>query len=596
MLKNYFYTFLSTNILNMRFCFILYLFVFIINTTIGQSDYSINEEKIEKIDDLLNQMHENDQFNGTVLLAEGDDIIYEKILGYSNIEKKEKLTVDASFRLASVSKQFIGMAIMILKERGKLDYDDDIQKHLPELPYAGVTIRHLLWHTGGLPDYMNLFEQNWDTEKPDEKRKMAYNADAVALFAKLNPKPDFPPGEKWAYSNTGYVFLGEIVERASGQPVADFIQKNIYDPLEMTHSHVFQTNDKFNPKQRVYGFNYSTNKAGFEVNDWTYINGMIGDGGLYSSARDLLNWSQALDTEKLVKKSTLEEAFTSGKLNNGEETGYGFGWGVNKTESGEKVVSHSGGWVGFRTYISRMLDSKMTFIFLTNHSSQHLRMVMSGVRNILKGESYEVPKMAISKIIAKTIEQKGIEAATEQYWDLKENASDEYDFAENLLNNLGYQYLNQENYDAAVAVFKLNVAAYPESFNVYDSLGEAYLELAKKNYAKSVEINPGNGGGREVLESLGVELEEVKVSEAILETYVGEYELAPTFIVTVTKEGNQLFVQATGQPRFEVFPETENKFYLKVVQAQITFNKNDEGVVESLTMDQAGMSQVAKKR
>ena len=163
--------------------------------------------------------------------------------------------------------------------------------------------------------------------------------------------------------------------------------------------------------------------------------------------------------------------------------------------------------------------------------------------------------------------------------------------------------LNKDENEEAAAVFKLNVDLFPESFNVYDSYGEALLKMgdkegAIKNYKKSVEINPHNTGGIEKLKELGVEIEaaeDVKVSQEVLNSYVGKYQLAPNFILTVSVEGDKIFTQATGQPKIEIFPESENVFYLKVVQAKIEFKKNDKGSIESLILHQNGRDMPANK-
>jgi CubicO group peptidase (beta-lactamase class C family) len=459
-----------------------------------------NSTITSNIEKLLNTMHQNQQFNGTVLIAKKGKIITEQSFGYANPETGEKLTERSSFRLASVSKQFAAMGIMILKERGKLDYDDDIRLYLPELPYDGITIRHLLHHTGGLPDYMGLFEKNWESEKEFDDRSMAYNKDVVTLFAKYKPNIDFEPGEKYAYSNTGYVLLGEIIGRVSKQPIADFFQKNIFDPLEMKDSRAYSLDDKFQLESRVYGFQYTS--RGTIPNEWTFINGMIGDGGIYASAQDLLKWDQALYTEKLVKQSTLKEAFTSGKLNDGTETGYGFGWGVSETDNGELTVSHSGGWVGFRTNIIRVLDEKLTVITLTNHSSNHLGHVIREVKNIYDGNPFFIPKPLISDAIINIIREKGIDDLIVEFDNLKKNEGDKYNIEEGDINALGYQFLGNKEFENAIAVFKLNVREYPDSWNVYDSLGEAYLEASKVNYRKSILMNPGNEAGKKILSHL----------------------------------------------------------------------------------------------
>ena len=175
--------------------------------------------KAELIDRLLRKLDEKGKFNGVVLVSEHSKVIYKKGFGYANYEEKKPNHVQSCFRLGSVTKQFTAMAIMILSDRGKLSYEDDIRKYLPTLPYEGVTIRHLLVHTSGLPDYMVLFDDEWD------KEKLAYKEDILKLLAEHHPPVDFAPGEKYEYSNTGYSLLACIVERACGETFGEFMQK-----------------------------------------------------------------------------------------------------------------------------------------------------------------------------------------------------------------------------------------------------------------------------------------------------------------------------------------------------------------------------------
>ncbi len=556
------------------------------------------KEKNDKVDAFLEEMYTNKFFNGTLLIAEKGKAVYHNSLGVANPKTGEKLSANASFRLASVSKQFIGMGIMILKEKGKLDYDDNIKKYLPELKYEDVTIRNLLNHTGGLPDYMDLFEKNWDTETPIDDRKTAFNADMVAMYAKMMPPIDFKPGDKYAYSNTGYVLLGEIIERASGVPIRDFLQKNIFDKAGMTNAQAFSPTDEFTVKNRVYGFSYSSDGQGFEENDWTFLNGMIGDGGIYASAPDMLKWSNALTENKLVKRTTLEEAYKPVTLNDGTQSDYGFGWGLNISEEDGHLegVQHTGSWVGFRTVIVLNFDTERTFILLTNNSSRQFGDLMRGVAAIWQGDEAVIPKQSIAAKIAELLEKNVEERELfRQFENWQKNDADKYDFDEASINELGYDYMGRGELDKAIMIFKLNVKTFPESANTYDSLGEVYLAQANLNYQEAYKMNPANENAKNILEKLGVNTQNlvktIVISDDVLASYVGKYKLSPTFIMTVRKDGKRLFVQATGQPEFEVFPMSENKFFLKVVDAQISFTEG----AKSLILHQGGMNQEAMR-
>jgi CubicO group peptidase (beta-lactamase class C family) len=342
---------------------------------------SFDAEELEKFSSRMDRALEKRIFSGTVLIAVDGKIVFEKSVGYANIDDKSPFTERSSFRLASVSKQFTAMGIMLLKEQGKLDFDDDITKHLPTLPYEGVTIRHLLHHTGGLPDYMDLFGKHWDVGAAEDSKKTAFNKDMVNLFAEHKPKRDFEPGKQYDYSNTGYVLLGHIIETASEQTVQEFFKTRIFDPLEMKDSFAFSVDEtEFNPKSRVFGFAWQGDEN--VSNDWNYLNGMVGDGGIYASARDMLKWDQALYGEKLVSQTTLDEAFTSGKLDSGWRTGYGFGWMIDRSKNNGLTVSHGGAWVGFRTSIQRSIDRKLTVIVLSNNSTSKIDQILRAINEL----------------------------------------------------------------------------------------------------------------------------------------------------------------------------------------------------------------------
>jgi len=333
--------------------------------------------KAELIDRLLRTLDEKGKFNGVVLVSEHSKVIYKKGFGYANYEEKKPNTVQSCFRLGSVTKQFTAMAIMILSDRGKLSYDDDIRKYLPTLPYEGVTIRHLLVHTSGLPDYMVLFDDKWD------KEKLAYKEDVLRLLAEYHPPVDFAPGEKWEYSNTGYSLLACIVEKASGVKFEVFMQKYIFTPLDMQNT-VLATGQKDQPiKNRVYGYNSS-----FENTDYHYLNGIVGDGGIYSTVGDLFKWDQGLYNAGLVKKSTMDEALTPYTLNDGSTTGdYGFGWRLDRGTKRD-VIEHSGSWAGFSNLIWRDLKNRNAIIILSNKSGK-VKEIKLAIDKILLGKSSE---------------------------------------------------------------------------------------------------------------------------------------------------------------------------------------------------------------
>jgi len=556
-----------------------FLFLLGFQLTFAQADK--NQQK--EIEDLMTQLHNNGQFNGTILVAEKGKVIYKAGHGYADYSAKRKLATSSPFYLASVSKQFTTMGIMMLKEKGKLSYDDVVTKYFPDFPaYAkSVTIRQMMHHTSGIANHYSLGIY-----------RAGLNNDDVYQTLLKQKALDFEPETKYTYSNGAYVMLAMIIEKVSGQSLPEFMKENIFTPLGMDKTLVF---DKATPeiKDRAIGYNPAWALEDYEI--FT-----TGAGGLYSTVEDLLKWDQALYTDKLVSAAALEEAYTAATLKDGNSTGYGFGWRVMKKESGGKVVNHSGGLNGFRTFLERDLEHQRTIILLTNNTNAYLPSILRELRNIQNGDSYELPKIIAGRKLQTMIGEMGLEKALAQYEMLKANEADKHDFNENDLNDLGYYFLvGQKDLNTAIAIFEQNVKDHPEAFNTYDSLAEAYLEKAKANYKKSLELNPDNDNARKMLKEMGVEVKEetktMELPDEVLATYVGKYQLNPSFAINITKDGSQLSAQATNQGANKIFPQSKHKFYLKTVAAQVEFNKNDAGKVESLTLFQNGQEMLFKR-
>jgi N-acyl-D-amino-acid deacylase len=318
-----------------------------------------SKTKTEKIDELVERYKEFGDFNGCLLVVEDGKVIYEEVHGIANIETGESLTVEHRFRLASVSKQFTAMAIMVLKEQGTLSYDDEIKEFIPELPYENITIRHLLTHSSGLPAYTSLLDEYWDPEhKESEEREIASNDDALAFLIEYKPPVNFKPGEKHSYCNTGYNLLAVIVERVSGMTFQDFLKEHIFGPAGMDNSFVNDPSGILPEEKRARGFKPKPDRTGFVMSDFHYQNGMYGDGGIYATIEDMYRWEMALQTGKLVSGSTLEEVFSPSKLNDGTNVDYGFGWSIIDSDVG-RVVAHGGGWLGFTAFIFGTLSTRM---------------------------------------------------------------------------------------------------------------------------------------------------------------------------------------------------------------------------------------------
>ncbi len=324
----------------------------------------------KKISSVLNKY----RFNGTVLVAKQGEVIFKKAQGYSNFKTKEPLTENTSFQLASVSKQFTAMAIMILHEKGKLQYNDYVTKYIPDFPYKNITIKHLLSHTSGLPNYIYLV----DNFLP--KNKTIINNEDVLNLIKTRALPlNFKPGNRFLYSNTGYVFLALLIERVSKTSYKDFLKANIFVPLGMNNTYVYD-------KKTI---NTETNRALSYTVRRKYItpisddikDDITGDKGVFSTIDDLYKWDKALYDNKLVSESTINQAYELTTLNNNKTGDYGYGWRI-KNDKGLKIIYHNGWWHGYKTSITRFIEDKNTIIVLNNTNS-HIKGILDDIKKIL---------------------------------------------------------------------------------------------------------------------------------------------------------------------------------------------------------------------
>lgn len=309
---------------------------------------------------------ESNGFSGVVLVAQDGKVLLEKAIGYRSFENKTPLQLTDVFEMASVSKQFTAMIVMICKEKKMLSFDDPVEKYL-EIPYKGITIRQLLTHTSGLPDYQAIMDNHWD------KSKVAGNPDILEYLNRYAPPIIFEPGEKYEYSNTGYVFLASIAEKVSGKDFVELAEEWIFKPLGMKNTGIRTLEEKAAVPNFAAGHlkdsleNY-VNANKFHTSDYTvWLGNRKGPGRVSGNAEDLLKWDQALYTQKLVKKEILDEAFSAAKLNDGTRSYYGFGWEVEPKSPFGKMVMHTGDNPGYQTIIVRFIEENKTIIVLNNN-------------------------------------------------------------------------------------------------------------------------------------------------------------------------------------------------------------------------------------
>jgi CubicO group peptidase (beta-lactamase class C family) len=319
-----------------------------------------------KVDEYIRAEMQAQQIPGLALavIKDGKTVI-ARGYGLANVEHQVPVKPETIFQSGSTGKQFTATAVMMLVEEGKLSLDDKITKYFPDGPEAWqkITVRHMLTHTSGMTDYPQDFDLRRDYAEDD-------------LYQRIKPIPlAFQPGEKWSYSNLAYVMLGILIHKVSGKFYGDFLQERIFKPLEMTTARIISESDIV--PNRAAGYRVANGQL--KNQDWVSPSlNTTADGALYLTIYDMAKWDAALYTEKLLKKSSLEQMWTAVKLNDGKTHPYGFGWALGQVR-GHRVIEHGGAWQGFKAQISRYVDDKLTVIVLANQIRTNQSKLAHGV-------------------------------------------------------------------------------------------------------------------------------------------------------------------------------------------------------------------------
>lgn len=461
----------------------------------------IAQTEPEKISELMNQYAEYGQFNGSILVSENGAAIYKQGLGFANMEWDIPNQPNTKHRLGSITKQFTAMLIMQLVEQDKIDLNATVTKYLSDYPKKNgdkITIHHLLAHSSGIPNYTSI--RNFMKGK---SRNPYTPEEFIAVFSDL--PLEFKPGKEYAYSNSGYFLLGVIIEKVSGKSYEENLQENIFAPLNMTNSGF----DHYTTilKNRSSGYERNGNTS-YENARYLDMSVPFSAGSIYSTVEDLFLWDQALYTDQILSTKYRDLMFTPQMPT--FRGSYAYGWVIMEAPLGYnndnlKIYNHSGGINGYNSLITRFPTDNSMVVLLSNTGRAALEEMTLAITAILYDRPYAMPKKSLANTLIATYMQKGLEAALAQFDELKN--SNEYAMKENEMNNIGYQLLQFDKVKEAIEVFKLNVEAFPESGNTYDSLGEAYLiagdsENALINYKKSVEIDPQNMNGAKIIKEL----------------------------------------------------------------------------------------------
>ncbi|MFM2387255.1 MAG: hypothetical protein RL660_2012 [Bacteroidota bacterium] len=327
----------------------------------------------------------NGGFNGSVLVATKGKVLYERYFGYSQRESGRMWSPETASQLASTSKPFTAAAVCFLKDKGLLKFDDPVEKYIPGFPYQGITIRMLLNHRSGLPEYLN-FAMGL---REKEAGFFMTNQELVDMLVNKRPAIYFSPNTRFKYTNTNFALLSHIVSVVSGKSFPEFMKKFLFEPLGMKSTYIFDAT-------QVHAENYCKNYKGskWAVQNDMAFDGISGDKGAYSTPRDMLKWDQALYGGKLIKQKTLDEMYSPYSFESSGIKNYGLGWRMMQYPD-QKIIFHNGYWHGNNTVFYRFINENFTIIVLSNKYNKQVYYHPLGIYNIIKGnqaaaQSWEV--------------------------------------------------------------------------------------------------------------------------------------------------------------------------------------------------------------
>jgi len=532
----------------------------------GTTSASLARPDVPRMEQVIQSFVSGQHFMGSVLVARGNEIVLDKGYGFANLEWDIPNSSSTKFRLGSITKQFTAASILLLEERGKLNVSDPVKKYMPDAPAAWdkVTIFNLLTHTSGIPSF---------TSFPDYASLEPFTTTPAQLVKLFRDKPlDFAPGEKWSYSNSGYVLLGYLVEKISGESYERFVQGNIFTPLGMKDSG-YDSNSAIIPRRAA---GYSPGPDGPVNAGFINMTVPLSAGGLYSTTDDLLRWEQGLFGGKLLSSAALQKMTTPFKED------YACGLMVH-TVNGHKVIEHGGGIEGFTTMLAYYPEDKLTVVVLSNFNgpappdiASKLAALAHGEKVVLLSERKEVavnPKLLDGYVGNYELAPKFILTVTRE----------------------GDKLITQATGQPKVPIFAQSEREF------FAKVVDAQITFVPGAEGHATELIL-HQGGRDVHAKRfegevpqPKERKEITLDPKLFDGYVGQYQLAPNFILTITRDGDKLFAQATGQPKAQIFPEGEREFFYKVADAQIIFDTDSAGRATSLTLHQNGATMPAKR-
>ena len=519
----------------------------------------------QKIDAILSEQYPADGPGVSALVAKNGEIIYSSAFGLANLEHQIPLNPESVFEIGSITKQFTAVAILMLEQEGKLKVTDEVTKYIPDYPTQGksITIHHLLNHTSGIKSYTNM-----PSFMSEARTDMTPN-ELIDVFK--NEPLEFDPGDQWKYNNSGYIILGEIIERVSGISYEEYVETKLFAPAGMSRS-LYGSHSEIIPN-RANG--YQPQEDGYRNADYLSMTLPYAAGSLMSTVGDLFKWQQALSSNKLISAFQLNKAWTNTSLNDGSLTDYGYGWSINEV-SDVPSIEHGGGIFGYTTYAIYIPEEDLYVAVFANSNGNSPTDVTIRIAAEAIGKPYVVEVLAQ---LSKDQLQKWV--GTYQY---------ENDVVRDITLENGQLYSQRRGSS------KLPLLAISEDEFIFEGSTTRY-KFQKQDGKRTVTfIN-------RIKRSTGIEADVPKKKEkvavdidpALLKNYIGTYQMQPGMNLEVSQEGDQLMAQITGQPNFPIYPEKEHTFFLKVVEANLVFDVGDDGLADSVTLNQGGQQMTAKR-
>lgn len=517
------------------------------------------------IDQLFAEHFKPDAPGAAVLVAQKGKIIYHKAFGMAHLELNVPLRTDHVFRIGSITKQFTAAAILRLAETGKLSLQDELTRFLPDYPTHGkkITVEHLLTHTSGIKSYTGMKEWDEQTHRKD------FTPEELVAYFKDQPM-DFDPGAEYRYNNSGYILLGYIIEKVSGKTYAEYIREQFFQPLGMKNSYYGDTQPLI--KNRASGYSQADNEGTYANAAFLSMTQPYAAGSLLSTVEDLWIWTRALHGGKVLQPESLKKATTSYVLSNGTATNYGYGLQLGNL-LGSPTVEHSGGIHGFLSDLLYLPKEEVCVAILTNCDCEPPRELSPRIAALLTGKTYQPEAVAINP------------ALLNDYVGVYENDKKEQRFI---------TVENGELYSMRKGGSRFKLLNYGADRFFFENSFARIEFLREKSGGK--KVIKANVSDRSAAENAWVKTDqplpaarpELALTEAQIAPFDGEYLMMPGFNITISHEGTQLYCQATGQPRVEIFALTPTRFFLKVVDGELEFTPDENGAWNKLLLDQGG--------